>query len=110
MFDHNMVSKSMEEEAAWTFIQSHENTSNKIMTMIHPTHIMGPSFVPWHNDIIYAMLRDDRAMADSQLYWVDVRDAAAMNIALMKSMGRGHRIDELPKLLCFCHPTNRTIP
>lgn len=37
-------------------------------TMIHPTHIMGPSFVPWHNDMIYAMLRDDRAMADSQLY------------------------------------------
>ncbi|MFC7677798.1 hypothetical protein [Paenibacillus sp. GCM10028914] len=35
--------------------------------------------------MIYAMLRDDRAMADSQLYGVDVRDAAAMNIALMKS-------------------------
>lgn len=75
----------MEEEAALTFIQSHENTSNKIMTMIHPTHIMGPSFVIWHNDMIYAMLCDDRAMADSQLYGVDVRDVAAMNIALMKS-------------------------
>ncbi|MFF2482491.1 NAD-dependent epimerase/dehydratase family protein [Paenibacillus sp. NPDC058071] len=85
LFDHNMVSKTMEEKAAWSFINSNENTSNIIMTTIHPTHVMGPSFVPWHNDMIYAMLRGDRAMADSQLYGVDVRDAAAMNIALMKS-------------------------
>jgi len=85
LFDHNMVSKTMEEKAAWSFIQSHENTSNIIMTTIHPTHVIGPSFVPWHNDMIYAMLRGDRAMADSQLYGVDVRDAAALNIALMKS-------------------------
>ncbi|KOY15299.1 NAD-dependent epimerase/dehydratase family protein [Paenibacillus xylanivorans] len=85
LFDHNMVSKTMEERAAWSFIQSHENISNIIMTTIHPTHVMGPSFVPWHNDMIYAMLRGDRAMADSQLYGVDVRDAAAMNITLMKS-------------------------
>ncbi|WP_440108700.1 hypothetical protein [Paenibacillus sp. QZ-Y1] len=41
--------------------------------------------MPWHNAMIYAMLRDDRAMVDSQLYGVDVRDAAATNIALMKS-------------------------
>ncbi|HDR6289162.1 TPA: NAD-dependent epimerase/dehydratase family protein [Bacillus cereus] len=85
LFDHNMVSKTMEEKAAWLFIHSHENTSNIIMTTIHPTHVMGPSFVPWHNDMIYAMLRGDRTMADSQLYGVDVRDAAAMNIALMES-------------------------
>ncbi|MFE4713947.1 MULTISPECIES: NAD-dependent epimerase/dehydratase family protein [unclassified Paenibacillus] len=85
LFDHNMVSKTMEEKAAWSFIRSQENTTNIIMTTIHPTHVMGPSFVPWHNDMIYAMLRGDRAMADSQLYGVDVRDAAAMNIALMKS-------------------------
>jgi len=85
LFDHNMVSKTMEERAAWAFINSPENISNIIMTTIHPTHVMGPSFLPWHNDMIYAMLRGDRAMADSQLYGVDVRDAAAMNIALMKS-------------------------
>jgi len=29
---------------------------------------MVPSFVPWHHDMIYAMLHGDRAMADSQLY------------------------------------------
>jgi len=85
LFDLHMVSKTMEEKAAWSFIHSDENTTNMSMTTIHPTHVMGPSFVPWHNDMIYAMLHGDRAMADSQLYGVDVRDAAAMNIALMKS-------------------------
>ncbi|WP_158442486.1 hypothetical protein [Paenibacillus sp. JCM 10914] len=75
----------MEEKAAWSFIRSHDNTTNISMTTIHPTHVMGPSFAPWHHDMIYAMLHGDRAMADSQLYGVDVRDAAAMNIALMKS-------------------------
>ncbi|MDN4602127.1 hypothetical protein P5G61_12895 [Paenibacillus sp. F6_3S_P_1C] len=55
------------------------------MTTIHPTHIMEPSIVPWHKDMTNAMLRDDRAMADSQLYGVDMRNAAAMNIELMKS-------------------------
>ncbi|NUU64040.1 NAD-dependent epimerase/dehydratase family protein [Paenibacillus agri] len=85
LFDLHMVSKTMEEKAAWSFIHSPENTTNISLTTIHPTHVMGPSFVPWHNDMIYAMLHGDRAMADSQLYGVDVRDAAAMNIALMKS-------------------------
>ncbi|MFF2090035.1 NAD-dependent epimerase/dehydratase family protein [Paenibacillus sp. NPDC058174] len=93
LFDLHMVSKTMEEKAAWSFIRSRENITNISMTTIHPTHVMGPSFVPWHHDMIYSMLHGDRAMADSQLYGVDVRDAAAMNIALMKSAeadGRRH--------------------
>ncbi|WP_186438400.1 NAD-dependent epimerase/dehydratase family protein [Cohnella terricola] len=93
LFDLHMVSKTMEEKAAWSFIHSPENTTNISMTTIHPTHVMGPSFAPWHHDMIYAMLHGDGAMADSQLYGVDVRDAAAMNIALMKSPeanGRRH--------------------
>ncbi|MEK8132597.1 NAD-dependent epimerase/dehydratase family protein [Paenibacillus filicis] len=85
LFDLHMVSKTMEEKAAWSFIRSPENTTNITLTTIHPTHVMGPSFAPWHHDMIYAMLHGDRAMADSQLYGVDVRDAAAMNIELMKS-------------------------
>ncbi len=85
LFDLHMVSKTMEEKAAWSFIRSDENTTNMSMTTIHPTHVVGPSFAPWHHDMIYAMLHGDRAMADAQLYGVDVRDAAAMNIALMKS-------------------------
>ncbi|GGG67467.1 NAD-dependent epimerase/dehydratase family protein [Paenibacillus radicis (ex Gao et al. 2016)] len=85
LFDLHMVSKTMEEKAAWSFINYHENTTNISMTTIHPTHVMGPSFAPWHHDMIYAMLHGDRAMADSQLYGIDVRDAAAMNIELMQS-------------------------
>ncbi|MGO4950765.1 MULTISPECIES: hypothetical protein [Paenibacillus] len=48
----------------------------------------------WHNDMIYAMLRGDRAIADSQLYGVDVRDAATMNIALMKSTATVYNISQ----------------
>lgn len=79
-----MIIKPYEEKAADDFIANDDkNDSGMKLTVLHPTSIIGPSVTPWQHDMIYAYLANDGFIAESQMYSVDVRDLANMEITLM---------------------------
>lgn len=53
--------------------------------IIHPTNVIGPSFLSWNHDMIVAYLKNGGSMIDSQMDSVDVRDIAQMEFSLMNN-------------------------
>lgn len=51
--------------------------------IVHPTNVIGPSFLPWNHDMIPAYLKDGGFLIDSQMDSVDVRDIANLELTLM---------------------------
>ncbi|MQS97514.1 NAD-dependent epimerase/dehydratase family protein [Companilactobacillus halodurans] len=51
--------------------------------IVHPTNVIGPSFLAWNHDMIPAYLKNGNPMIDSQMDSVDVRDIAKLELTLM---------------------------
>jgi len=77
--------------------------------IIHPTNVIGPSFLDWNHDMIPAYLKNGGSMIDSQMDSVDVRDMAQLEISMMNNsaakniriMGKGFpmRFSELVSIV-----------
>lgn len=90
-------SKTLAEKLAWDLIRDAEaNPRDVPMAVINPSFIAGPSLVPWGRfslDSLASMASGKiPALPDMVNHVVDVRDCAAMHIALMRDPGaNGHR-------------------
>jgi len=85
------------------------NELNLDYVIVHPTNVIGPSFLQWNHDMIPAYLKNGGTMIDSQMDSVDVRDIAQLEISMMTNsaakniriMGKGFnmRFSELVKIV-----------
>mgnify|MGYP003361728088 CR=1 FL=1 len=51
--------------------------------IVHPTNVIGPSFLKWNHDMIPAYLKNGGSLIDSQMDSVDVRDMAQLELSMM---------------------------
>ncbi|KRN93877.1 dihydroflavonol-4-reductase [Furfurilactobacillus siliginis] len=83
-----MKSKTVEERRAWELINdAQKNVHDVKMTAINPAFVLGPSLVPWarYSAIQMKQLLQIPFALPMQGYAVDVRDVAAMQVALMQT-------------------------
>jgi nucleoside-diphosphate-sugar epimerase len=83
-----LKSKTVEERRAWALVNDPQsNPANVAMTVITPSFVVGPSLVPWARYSAQQVAQLLRVPFRVPLhgYAVDVRDVAAMQIALMNN-------------------------
>lgn len=90
-------SKTLAEKLAWDMTNDEtQNPRHVALSTINPSMILGPSLVPWvrysHETIKNLAEGKTSLLPDMSTYFVDVRDCAAMHIAIMNDPAtNGHR-------------------
>lgn len=86
--DDYLKSKTLEERRAWAMINDDDTNPQHIpMTTINPSFVIGPSLVPWARYSAKQIMQLVKLPVALPMkgYAVDVRDVAAMQIALMNN-------------------------
>ncbi|WP_412990286.1 NAD-dependent epimerase/dehydratase family protein [Pediococcus siamensis] len=97
-YDRFAVMKVKEEKRIWDL----SHILGLKTTIIHPTNVIGPSFLEWNHDMINAYLKNRPYLVDGPMDSVDVRDIAGLQIdAMEKSQFDGKRVMGLGFTLNF---------